>query len=109
MSLIGPVGRKRPRARLAIAILYLVLSVGALTTLYPFALMISTGLKGSTDQADNHLVPKYLSDDQELLTKYLDDKYFGDKFAIESNAIGGSAPADRVEKYRAFLAQLSPD
>lgn len=45
MPLVGQVGRKRPRARLAMAMLYLVLGVGALTTLYPFAIMVSTGLK----------------------------------------------------------------
>ena len=80
MSLIGQVGRKRPRARLAMALLYLVLCLGAVTTLYPFVLMLTTGLKGPTDQNDNAIVPKYLSDDKELLTKYLDDKYAGDKF-----------------------------
>jgi multiple sugar transport system permease protein len=72
MSLVSKVGRKRPRARIALTVLYTVLTVGALTTLYPFLLMISIGLKGPTDQSDNVLIPKYFGDDQELLTKYLD-------------------------------------
>ena len=109
MSLIGPVGRKRPRARLAMALLYLILSLGAVTTLYPFVLMISTGLKGPTDQADNIVVPKYFSDDMELLKKYIDDKYAGDKFNINSNRTGANASPELVEKYRAFLMQLPPD
>jgi len=106
MSLIGPVGRKRPRAQLAMATLYLALCLGALTTLYPFVLMISTGLKGPTDQNENSVVPKYLLDDRELLSKYVDDKYAGDKFNIASNAVGGSAATNLVDRYKTFLSQL---
>jgi multiple sugar transport system permease protein len=109
MSLIGPVGRKRPRARLAMALLYAILCVGALTTLYPFVLMISTGLKGPTDQTDNVVVPKYLLDDKELLKKYIDDKYAGDTFNIHSNNMGADASPEVVKKYEAFLMKLPPD
>jgi len=51
--------------------------VGGLTMVYPFLLMMSTGTKGPTDQNDNRLLPAYLSDDYELLRKYVDDKYSG--------------------------------
>jgi len=109
MSLIGPVGRRRPRARIAIAVLYLVLSFGALTTLYPFVLMFTTSLKGPTDQADNRLIPAYLMDEKALLAKYLDDKYAGDKFAIASNQVGGGTRIDEklVSLYNnGFLSRL---
>jgi len=91
------------------ALLYFVLCVGAITTLYPFLLMVTTGLKGTTDQSDNAIVPKYLLDDHELFGKYVDDKYADDKFNIASNAVGTDAPAESVEKYRQFLAQLPVD
>src|SRR5476651_236272 len=109
MSLIGRVGRKRPRARLAMALLYLVLCLGAVTTLYPFVLMVTTGLKGTIDQNDNAIVPKYLRDDKELLTKYVDDKYSDDQFNIASNSLGAEASASMVQKYNHFLMQLAPD
>jgi multiple sugar transport system permease protein len=119
MSLIGRVGRKRPRARLAMALLYLVLSLGAITTLYPFLLMLTTGLKGPTDQSDNAIVPKYLLDDKELTTKYVDDKYAGDKFNIASNSfvfeslapeLSPKVPmSSEIETYKNFLLQLPPD
>ncbi len=109
MSLIGPVGRRRPRARFALALLYLVLSLGAITTLYPFVLMVSTGLKGPTDQTDSRVVPGYLVDDFILLSKYVDDKYSGDKFNIAANAIGGVASKDLIRMYALFLEQLPPD
>lgn len=106
MSLVGKVGRKRPCARLAMTTLYVLLVFGALTTLYPFALMVSTGLKGPTDQNDNLLVPKYLQDFEELRSKYLDDKYAGDKAAITSSRIGADAPPDLVDDYHQFLNRL---
>ncbi len=109
MSLIGPVGRKRPRARLAMAVLYVVLCAGAVTTLYPFVLMVSTGLKGPTDQSDNNVVPKYLLDNRELLKKYVDDKYAGNTFDIASNKLGAGATPSDVAKYEAFLAHLPSD
>ncbi|RYG30211.1 carbohydrate ABC transporter permease [bacterium] len=106
MSLVGRVGRKRPRARLAMAGVYLALVIGAITTLYPFALMVSTGLKGPTDQNDNKLVPAYLREGAELSAKYLDDKYAGDKTMIASTRVGADAPALEVHRYEKFLMEL---
>jgi multiple sugar transport system permease protein len=85
------------------AMLYLLLALGALTTLYPFALMVSTGLKGPTDQNDSRLVPAYLNEDKELVAKYVDDKYAGDLFLIAATREKG--PAD-VAKYEKFLNEL---
>jgi len=109
MSLVGRVGRKRPRARIAMAFLYLILVLGAITTLYPFFLMVSTGLKGPTDQNDNRLIPAYFQADDELLTKYLDDKYAGDRTMIDSTRIGADANAEEVARYEEFLKELPLD
>ena len=117
MSLVGKVGRKRPRARIAMTILYLLLSLGALTTIYPFVLMVSTGFKGSTDQNDNKLIPTYWSEletrdengnlkPESLLGKYIDDKYRGDASMIASSRIGQSASQVELDHYRKFLEQL---
>ncbi len=91
------------------AVLYLVLSIGAVTTLYPFLLMVSTGLKGPTDQNDNRLVPSYLTDRSTLLAKYLDDKYSGDPDLIASTRIGGDATPEEIARYREFLMRLPLD
>jgi multiple sugar transport system permease protein len=108
MSLVGKVGRKRPRARLAMAILYLVLSVGALTTLYPFVLMVSTGLKGPTDQNDTAIIPKFVGDDQELFDKFVDDKYAGDAAQIAGTRTG-SVGSSEIDRYNQFLEELPLD
>jgi multiple sugar transport system permease protein len=106
MSLVGKVGRRRFRARLALFILYFVLTLGAVTTLYPFLLMVSTGFKGPTDQNDNKLIPAYWSNSDELYKKYVDDKYAGNQPAIDSSRIGGTADQARIERYEEFLAKL---
>lgn len=120
MSLVGKVGRKRPRAKIAMAILYTILSLGALTTIYPFVLMTSTGFKGPTDQNDNKLVPTYWTEietkdekgvlrPESLLGKYIDDKYRGDASMIASSRIGSSPSAQEIERYREFLGKLPLD
>ncbi len=106
MSLVSQVGRKRPRARLAMAFLYLLLTTGALTTVYPFLLMVSTGLKGPTDQNDTSVIPAYVADSTELLNKYVDDKYSGNVELIGSTRIGSEGD---VEEYERFLMSLPPD
>lgn len=109
MPLIGKVGRKRARARVAMGVVYVVLALGALTTLFPFLVMVTTGFKGPTDQNDNKLVPGYWSDEEELLTKYRDDKYAGNASLIASYDIGEDAGRTTVDRYRAFLQELPVD
>lgn len=109
MSLVGKVGRRRPRARLAMLIVYALLALGAITTLYPFLLMVSTGFKTAQDQDDNKLIPAYFSDNSALLEKYLDDKYARDKPMIASTRIGEDASSDQVKLYERFLEQLPLD
>lgn len=106
MSLVSRVGRRRPRARFALTLIYTALTLGAITTLYPFLLMVSTGFKSATDQDDNKLVPAFWSDGGALLDKYLDDKYHRDKDMIAATRIGGEADAAELDRYEAFLANL---
>lgn len=101
-------------------VLYAILCLGALTTLYPFVLMISTGFKGPTDQNDNKLIPTYWSEietkdekgalkPESLLGKYIDDKYRGDASMIASSRLGVDASSEEVERYRKFLEELPLD
>lgn len=108
MSLVGKVGRRKPRAICATIVVYVLLILGAVTTVYPFLLMVSTGFKGPTDENDNALVPKFWFDGDELLTKYVHDKYRMDESAIASTRTG-PAPPTLVEKWRKFLETLPDD
>lgn len=91
------------------AVLYFILAVGALTTLYPFAIMASTGLKGPTDQNTLDLVPAYFSDPKILSEKYIDDKYSGNVSLIAATRIGAGASTEEVAAFERFLMQLPID
>jgi len=90
------------------AVLYLVLTLGALTTVYPFASMLSIALKGPSDQNDGRFVPAYMVGDDDLLAKYRFDKYAGNPEAMASAAVGADAGKSSVEAYRSWLMSLPP-
>lgn len=88
--------------------LYGILIVGAVTTLYPFLLMVATSLTGPTDQNENRLIPAYFQNDDVLWEKYLHDKYAGDLSAIAATRTGAAAE-DQVKRYEAWLLSLPYD
>ncbi|HEX5324847.1 MAG TPA: ABC transporter permease subunit [Capsulimonadaceae bacterium] len=122
MALLPAVGRRSPKGRLFIALLYLVLSLGAVTTVYPFLVMLGDSVASEFDQDQNRVIPTYLTSATALFGKYADDKYNGD-----INLIGGaynanyakfqsvtpprSEPGDsrQVAAWRKFFAALPPD
>jgi len=82
MALIPTVGRKSPPMRLLVAFLYLILSVGAVTMVYPFLMMLGMSVESQYDQASFALVPRYLYSAPALFGKYAEDKYKADITAI---------------------------
>lgn len=106
MPLIPVVGRKTLTARLLIAGLYLVLGLGGLTMVYPFALMLSTATTGNADWQAFRLVPRYWLDDAELLRKYLCDKARPATLAWEYRQDGWFTAQDvRAEELRPAQAR----
>lgn len=78
MSIIPTVGRKSWSMRMLIAGLYVALSLGAVTMIYPFLIMLSTAMKSSVDVNVYTVVPQYLYDDAVLFGKYAEIRYAGD-------------------------------
>lgn len=108
MPLVGRVGRKQWRARFAMAMIYAVLSIGAITTIYPFLVMISTGFLGPTDQNENKLVPSFWSDSAKLEEKFLDDKFGGNAAQIAAFKALTPASSNVAAEYETFLMDLEP-
>src|SRR5438067_13333259 len=75
MPLIPVIGRKQPKMRLIIALLYTVLSLGAITMVYPFVVMIATSVTSPVDRDEFRPVPAYLRNDLWLYRKYIEAKY----------------------------------
>lgn len=85
MSLIPKVGRKSLKMRLVIGLLYLVLTAGAITMVYPFALMLGTSVTSGADMNDLAVVPRYLYSTRAMFPKYAEDRYGGDVDLINDN------------------------
>ncbi len=119
MALIPTVGRKSPSMRLLVAFLYVILSVGAVTMVYPFLMMLGLSVESQYDQVSFALVPRYLYSTPALFGKYAEDKYKADISAI-GDAYGvpfaklqdvGPPPASlalSVPAWEAFARSLPP-
>jgi len=75
VPIISVIGRRQRKLRTVIIALYAVLIVGAVTMVYPFALMVSMSFASYTDQTDLTLVPGYWRDPAALFRKYQESKY----------------------------------
>ena len=75
MPLIPIIGRKQPKMRLVIALLYTALTLGAITMVYPFVVMIATSFTSPVDHDEFRPVPSYITDDIWLFRKYIEAKY----------------------------------
>ena len=75
MPIISIIGRKQKKVRALIAALYIILTVGAVTMVYPFLLMVSTSFTSQVDQNEFRVVPRYFYNDASLYLKYIEAKY----------------------------------
>ncbi len=81
MALFSSVERHSLTARLVHGGIYAVLTLGSLTMVYPFLMMLGASVTTELDFDDWQIVPSYLTDDVALYRKWMDDRY-GDAFAV---------------------------
>ena len=72
MPIISQIGRRHPRIRALMALLYLALIAGAVTMVYPFLLMISGSTKSAVDMKALDVIPAFLRDDDALYRKHME-------------------------------------
>jgi len=115
MAIIGHVESRSFRGRLTYAVMILTLTLGGLSMVYPFAVMVSGSLRSEMDAADFDLLPDYLVDDTALYRKFLETKYNQDVGLLNRTHLGeytsfrALAPPppvdpDAAERLRAYLA-----
>ena len=75
MPIISIIGRKQKKMRMLITALYIILTLGALTMVYPFLLMVSTSFTSAVDQNEFRIIPTYFYNDTSLYRKYVETKY----------------------------------
>jgi len=120
MPIITLVGRKQRKLRVLIGALYVVLTLGAVTMVYPFLLMVSTSFTSAVDQNEFRIVPRYFYDEASLYRKYVEAKYNEDIvkydawFGTDSGTFEDLEPPKHVNRklvaeWRQFKASLLPD
>lgn len=124
MPIVSTVGRRAPKMRLLVAAMYAILTIGAVSVVYPFLLMLATSITSSPDATEFRVVPRYLNDDDVLFAKFVDDKYAGDIDVINGThdtdikkAIDARLPANlrdpRLQRllaeWREFAATIALD
>jgi multiple sugar transport system permease protein len=75
MPHIALVGRRALKTRLLILLIYVVLSLGAVTMVVPFWLMLTSSVTSNVDSHDYRLFPPYLKDDTALYQKFVESAY----------------------------------
>ena len=78
MPIISLVGRKKPRIRILLTCMYVILTIGAVTMVYPFLLMLGMSITSEVDKNELRIIPTYVTNNVSLYQKYLDHKYVGD-------------------------------
>lgn len=119
MPIISKTERKSPKTRLLILVIYLLLSGGALTMLYPFGLMLAGSTKSSVDLPHNRVIPRFLVSEEGLYQKYVEGLF---NESLEQMLIAYGVPATSfltlelptgvnsklVAEWRSFLEQKQP-
>lgn len=116
MPIMSTVEARSVRGRLRYAAIIAALTIGAVTILYPFLIMVSGSFRSEMDQADLDLLPAFWTDDITLYRKFLETKYNQDIDALNRARNGtyyGFAevsevrtdPGPPAERFRAFVGQ----
>ena len=75
MSIFLKSERKDSKVILLLSIIYIFLSIGALTMIYPLLLMLSGSVKGKLDAYEFDVIPQFLINDNVLYKRYTEQKY----------------------------------
>ncbi|NLF16463.1 MAG: ABC transporter permease subunit [Lentisphaerae bacterium] len=75
MPIISRIGRRAPQVRLLVGAIYLVLTLGSITTVYPLLIMLAGSTKSGVDVSDFAAVPAFLRNDLALYRKHIEGLY----------------------------------
>lgn len=82
MAILTDVEAKSLRGRMIQLSIILGLTIGGITILYPFLIMVSGSVRSEMDEADLSLVPQFVYDPQILSQKFFETKYDQDILAL---------------------------
>jgi ABC-type glycerol-3-phosphate transport system permease component len=116
MAIISIIGRRSLSVRLLIFAIYTLLTVGSVTMIYPFLLMIAGSTKAASDTPETRVVPSFLTEEASLWGRHVEG-LFNESLGMMQEVHDSNSPAfDRVRTptspnrklvaaWQAFLAQ----
>lgn len=117
MSIISEIGRRSLKVRIFMASVYVVLSLGAITMIYPFWLMVAGTSKSTVDSPESELIPSFLIDDTALYRKF-SEGFFNESqsmmqmayaemdYTFRTMEIPDSAAPGLLDEWRAFQREV---
>ncbi len=75
MPIISQIGRKAWRMRLLIWSIYVILTVGSVTMVYPFMMMLALSFSSRADFQENQVIPRWFYSEDALYRKFTAAKY----------------------------------
>jgi len=75
MPILNRIQQRSIGGRLLVAVIYVVLALGAVTMVYPFLLMLSGSVKSEVDMRQLDVVPRFLYDDAALFRRFEEQRY----------------------------------
>jgi len=75
MPIISRVEANSPRGKMLYASIIFGLTLGGVTMVYPFVIMLSGTVRSEMDETDLDVVPEYMAKDAALYRKFLETKY----------------------------------
>lgn len=114
MPIISVIGRRQLKTRILVYVIYGALTLGAISMIYPFLLMLGGTTKSAVDTADSRLIPAYLVDDTALYRKHIEG-LFNEALGTMQNAYGlpeatfsklkvpAPVPANFTKEWQTFL------
>ena len=83
MPIISEIGKRSVKVRLLYGAIYAVLSLGAITMVYPLLLMLAGSVKSEADSWAITPYPEFWFQDRVLFRKYVESKYNGSLKGVE--------------------------
>ena len=106
MPIISKIGSRSLKVRLVYGTIFLVLSIGAITMIYPLMLMLSGSVKSQADLIKITPWPKYWFNELALFQKYSESKYNVDLAGVEKAWHRLVPIYDQIEKPEQCDAEL---
>ena len=78
MPIITPVEAKSTKIKVLYGLIYAVLTIGAISMVYPMLMMLAGSVKSDTDIADMEAIPGFFYNDEIFYRKFLEAKYNGE-------------------------------